>query len=132
MKSSEHLEVGATYSRNHLRDKFSITDASLNNGVFRPKDYDSVWLFVTEKKTPDRTEYIDLLEGDVLHWDGQRQGRTDKWIIEYRERGTEILLFYREHREQYSDYAFRYEGAFEYVSHTGSQPAHFILRRKNG
>lgn len=131
MRTSDHLQVGDTYTRNQLRTLFSITDATINNGVFRPKGHDSVWLFVTEKKTSDRTEYTDLLEGDVLRWDGQQKGLTDKWVIEQSERGTELIVFYRERRDQYPDFAFRYEGVFEYISHSGQYPTHFILRRKS-
>ncbi len=43
---------------------------TVNTGIFQPQGHDSVWLFVTEHKTPDRTQYVDHLEGDVLRWQG--------------------------------------------------------------
>jgi len=52
--TSTQLVVGETYTRDGLRELFGITDATLNNGIFRPKNTRSVWLFVTEEKTPDR------------------------------------------------------------------------------
>lgn len=92
MKTSESLTVGDIYSRNRLREMFGIQDATINTGTFRPKGHDSVWLFVTENKTPDRTQYHDLLDNDVLTWDGQTQGRTDHWIIGHEDLGLELLL----------------------------------------
>ena len=51
--------------------QFTIKDATINTGIFQPKGHDSVWLFVTEQKTPDRTQYVDRLDGDELRWEGQ-------------------------------------------------------------
>ena len=48
--ASEKLKVGEVYSRKSLREIFPTSDATLNTGVFRPKNYSSVWLFVTRKK----------------------------------------------------------------------------------
>jgi hypothetical protein len=44
-------------------------------------------------------------------------------------RGLELVLFYRETNDAYPGYGFRFEGPFEYVSHEGSQPTSFVLRR---
>jgi len=129
MRTSEHLTVGQLYSRKGLQEKFDIADRTINTGVFIPRGHSSVWLFVTEFKSADRIPYRDRLEGDMLHWDGQRQGRTDRYIIEHRARGLELLLFYRESRDEHPDYAFRYEGPFEYQSHEGQYPTHFVLTR---
>ena len=93
MRSSDQLTSGEVYSRATLRETFGITDGTINTGIFQPLEHDSVWLFVTEKKTPDRTQYEDKLEGDILEWDGQMSGRKDDLIISHRERGLEILLF---------------------------------------
>jgi 5-methylcytosine-specific restriction protein A len=108
---------------------YDITDASLNNGIFRPKGHDSVWIFVTETKTADRTQYVDLLEGHTLRCDGQSLGRTDRMIIEHESRGIELLLFYRKTRTEHPGAGFRYEGPFRYVSHSGANPTHFVLQR---
>ena len=86
MKTSALLVVGDIYTRKELSDRFSITDANLKNGVFRPKNHESIWLFITENKSPDRTQYSDLLGDNLLIWDGQTQGRTDKFIIEHKVR----------------------------------------------
>src|ERR1700677_3238326 len=98
MKTSEQLTVGNVYSRVDLRAMFGITDATIKNGIFRPKGHDSISLFVTEEKTPDRTQYQDELRGDELHMDGQSAGLTDKLLIEHKDRGQEVILFYRRTR----------------------------------
>jgi hypothetical protein len=129
MKTSTFLTVGNVYSRVELADRFEITDATLNTGIFRPLGHESVWLFVTEKKTPDRTQYRDHLDGNDLSWDGQTSGRKDALIINHEAEGLELLLFYRGSKTEYDNYGFRYEGPFRYISHKGSKPAHFLLRR---
>jgi hypothetical protein len=129
MKTSSVLTVGKVYSRVELADRFGITDATLNTGIFQPPGHESVCLFVTEKKTPDRTQYRDHLDGDDLSWDGQTSGRKDAVIIGHEAEGLELLLFYRKSKTEFDNYGFRYEGAFRYVSHRGSKPAHFLLRR---
>lgn len=129
MKTSESLTLGEIYTRNRLKEMFGIKDATINTGTFRPKGHDSVWLFVTEKKTSDRTQYYDRLDNDVLHWDGQTMGRTDHWIIGHKNQSLELLLFYRKSKTEHPGAGFRYEGPFEYVSHRGSHPTRFTLRR---
>jgi putative restriction endonuclease len=64
--------IGEMYSRKSLAKLFDITDATLNNGVFRPKGHSSVWLFVTKNKPANRTPYKDQLVGDVLRWQVKR------------------------------------------------------------
>ena len=129
MKTSEHLSVGSLYSRNELRDQFDITDATINTGIFQPQGHDSVWLFVTEEKTADRTQYKDRLVGDDLYFEGQLRGRTDPLIRDHMERGVELLLFHRQKKDEHPNYAFRFEGVFRYLSEKGSEPTKFHLRR---
>lgn len=129
MKTSDTLNYQAVYTRAQLKQMFGIVDATINTGVFQPKGHHSVWLFVTQRKTADRTQYHDLLEGDRLVWDGQTSGRSDRLIIEHEQRGLELLLFYRQHKYQHPGAGFRYEGRFKYISHTGQHPAQFVLQR---
>ena len=129
MFSSVQLTEGSIYTRNDLRHIFSIKDATLNNGVFKPSGYQSIWLFITEKKTNDKPQFKDLLEGDTLYWDGQSKGRTDKLIIEHAVNNLELLVFYRKQQNEFPEAGFKYEGRFCYINHTGSQPAHFIFQR---
>jgi putative restriction endonuclease len=129
--ASELLEEGHVYTRDDLRDLFSITASSINNGIFKPSAFDSVWLFVTEHKTADRTQYDDLLNGDTLHIEGQTQGGTDHLLQEHVERGLELLLFYRKKKYEHPGAGFTYEGEFLYQSHSRSLPTSFTLIRAN-
>ena len=134
MKTSEKLTVGNLYSRNDLADQFNITDATIKTGIFQPSGTSSVWLFITEQKSADRTQYEDRLDGDRLHWEGQSAGRKDKVIIEHAIHGRELLVFYRSSKNEYPEYAFKYEGPFRYVSHDPGnseirKPSKFILDR---
>jgi len=94
MKTSERLTIGQVYTREQLKAMFDVTDATINTGIFKPVWHDSVWLSVTEQKTPDQTQYEDKLRGDILEWDGQQASRKDPVIIEHRKRGLELVLFY--------------------------------------
>lgn len=123
------LVVGEVYTRNDLRELFGITDATLNNGIFRPKGRAEVWLFVTENKSADREQYVDKLNRDVLYWQGQRRGRTDPLIIDHKRNGELLLLFYRTAKYQFEGSGFVFEGPFEYVSHSGGLPTSFVLQR---
>lgn len=127
--ASERLEVGHIYPREDLIELFSITDATINTGVFRPAGYRSVWLFVTRDKTNDRTQYRDFLDGDLLHWEGQTSGRTDSKIVDHEANGDELLVFYRGSKRQHPKAGFKFEGQFRYLSHTPGNPSQFLLQR---
>lgn len=127
IKTSSNLRIGEVYSRNDLKELFQISDATINNGIFRPKGHDSVWLFVTEEKQDDRTQYRDHLAGDTLTIQGQTQGRTDALIREHKAQGLELLLFHRKKKDAFPEYGFRYEGEFSYSSEVGEKPTTFTL-----
>jgi len=128
IRSSEALEVLGYYSRKDLQAQFNIVDATIFTGIFQPKDHASIWLFITEEKTSDRTDYADYFDGEVLDFEGQKTGRTDDKIINHVVDGNEILVFYRKKKDQYPRYAFRYLGRFMYVTHKGNKPKEFILQ----
>jgi hypothetical protein len=127
--TSQLLSPGTTYTREQLSSMFEITDATINTGIFLPAGTASIWLFVTRTKTPDRRQYVDSLEGDTLHWQGQMAGRKDALIREHEQRGLELLVFYREEKYQFLGAAFRYEGPFRHLTHSGARPTTFTLRR---
>jgi len=129
MKSSSKLVTGRVYTRAELREIFGISDATINNGIFRPKGHSSVWLFVTEEKTSDRTQYHDRLQGNQLTMQGQTMGRTDHLISGHSGRGDELLLFHRKSKFEHPGAGFVYEGEFQYVGHQGAQPTTFQLER---
>lgn len=125
--ASENLKVGEIYTRKSLAKLFHITDATLNTGVFKPKNHSSVWLFVTRKKAANQPKYVDFLSGKTLHWQGQTSGKSDQMIIDHKNRDLELLLFYREDPKQYADAGFRYLGPVEYVTHNPGHPSSFTL-----
>ena len=129
---SSRLVEGQIYTRVELRDLLESNDATMNTGIFRPSGYDSVLLFVTEKKSPDRTQYVDHLAGSILHWQGQTAGRKDSLIITHAQQGLELLVFYRTSKSEYPGSGFKYEGRFRYCSHTAGQPTNFTLERAPG
>ena len=125
--ASEKLKIGEIYKRKSLAELFHITDATLNTGVFKPKNHSSVWLFVTSKKAANQPKYVDLMTGNKLQWQGQTSGKSDLMIIEHKARDLELLLFYREEPKEYADSGFRYLGPVEYVSHNPGHPSTFTL-----
>lgn len=126
---SKLLQVGAIYTREDLKKVLDTQDATINTGIFRPSGFSSVLIFITKNKTSDRTQYEDHLDGDTLHCQGQSAGRTDSLIIEHRQRGLELLVFYRDSKYEYPGAGFRFEGLFNYVSHAGTKPTNFVLNR---
>ena len=132
MRTSEVLTQGDVYTRQQLRERFGIADKTMDTGIYKPPDHDSVWLFVTEKKSDEMTAYVDRLEGDTLYWQGQMAGLKDDQIIEHAGRGLELVVFYRPKKDAFDGYGFRFEGAFSYESHSGGAPTSFVLRRFPG
>jgi hypothetical protein len=64
--ASEKLKVGEIYSRKSWKELFPTKDATINTGVFKPKNYSSVWFFVTRKKAANQPKYVDNLVGSTL------------------------------------------------------------------
>lgn len=126
---SSHLTAGDIYTRAKLAEILESKDMTINTGIFQPRGYDSILLFVTEKKSADRTQYVDQLDGDRLYWQGQTTGRKDSLITTHAQQHLEILLFYRNARDEHPGSGFRYEGRYRYCSHIVGQPASFILER---
>jgi hypothetical protein len=127
--TASQLKLGEVYTRERLRQIFGITDATLNTGLFQPRGYSSLWIFLTEQKTPDRTPYVNRLEGDTLYFQSQTLGRKDNLVINHEEQGLELLAFYRKEKYEYPGAGFRYEGPFRYLSHKGERPTSFVLQR---
>lgn len=126
---SSHLTEDQIYTRAELATLLKSNDATIKTGIFQPRDYDSILLFVTERKPGDMTQYADRLVGDTLHWQGQMAGRKDELIIAHEQHHCELLVFYRRTKTEYPGSGFRYAGRFRYRSHSGGQPTSFILER---
>ncbi len=135
MKISEKLSPGIVYTRAELAELCGLdatTGGQLHTWIFRPdrQRYESYWMFVTAKKASDRPEVVDRLDGDILHTEGQAKQMTDRWVMNHKADGLELLVFFRNKKNEYPGGGFRYEGIFEYVDHDkGSKPTSFRLRR---
>jgi hypothetical protein len=129
MFTSSKLQPGEVYTREQLRQMFNISDQTIYTGIFRPAGHNAIWLFVTERKSGDMTEYNDFLDGDTLNWDGQTSGRKDQMIISHEQNGLELLVFYRKRKQEHPGAGFRYEGRFRYKTHAGGNLTHFTLQR---
>lgn len=127
-KPSESLDLLRIYSRKDLKEKFGIFDTRIDTGVFPWEAQSSVWLFVTKEKTTGMTDYSDDFDGQILNSDGQMAGRTDKKIIHHMEDGNELLVFFRNRKNEYPNSAFKYLGRFQYLSHNGERPTRFVLQ----
>ncbi|WP_157002072.1 hypothetical protein [Agromyces laixinhei] len=132
VRTSRFLLPGHVYTRADLKDAFGIIDASINNGIFQPKGHDSVWLFVTKEKTADRVQYADRLDGAILTFPGQTEGRTDSKLFDHVANGHELIVFYRDRKYEHPGAGFQFEGGFEYVTHVPGRPSVFTLRRVDG
>lgn len=126
---SKHLIPGKMYTRDHLLGILASQDRTIFTGIFKPKGWNSILIFATQKPAKDRTQFSNRLNEHTLHWQSQTKGRKDRQVVEHLQDGVELLVFYREETKQLPGGAFIYEGQFEYVSHTGREPADFILRR---
>lgn len=122
------FEIGKVYNRTQISNLLKSRDSSVNNGIFRPKGQDFVIIFVTMNKTKDRTQYLDLLNGENLAWEGQLSGRTDSVIINHASLGLDLVLMYRESRNASKNYGFTFMGRLLYLNHVGSKPARFTLK----
>jgi hypothetical protein len=126
---SSRLIEGDIYTRAKLAEILESKDMTINTGIFQPRDYDSILLFVTERKSADRTQYVDQLDGDRLYWQGQMAGRKDTLIMTHEQQSLEVLVFYRSAKGEHPGGGFRYEGRFRYCSHSAGQPTNFVLER---
>ena len=79
---------------------------AIGKGVVTRADVPYIVLFVTREKQAALTQYVDFLNGDMLHWEGEKGHGNDKRIARAHEHGDEIHLFYRDIHHT----PFRYHG----------------------
>ena len=133
---SSALKTEEIYTRAELSTRFAIKDSTLKNGIFKPKDFDSVLIFITANKTSDRPQYKDVYDGETLSMEGQPRGRTDRLLHSHKEMDLELLLFYRLSKNEHAGAGFRFEGQFECISYEPGnpkqgKPARFRLHKRN-
>ena len=71
------------------------------------------------------TQYKDYLDGQGLHWEGEKKHRSDLRIVNAQARGFQIHLFYREIHHS----LFKYYGQISLVSSAFSldAPSSFVF-----
>lgn len=95
--NSADLEIGAQYTRPELAELWGYdSHAAISRGVVTPKGGGHILLFVTREKQQSLTQYVDFINGDLLHWEGERAHGNDERIARSPQTGEEIHLFYRD------------------------------------
>lgn len=111
-KSSATLDLLTVYSREELRDRFHLTDAIISEGVFKPSDARSVWLFVTAENAMGASRVGGFFDGQVLLFEKPARGKGGSLILNHGRDGNEIIVFYRKKKREFANYGFRYLGRF--------------------
>lgn len=93
----EALDVGARYTRPQLARMWGYErHNAIARGVFTPAGGGYIIIFVTREKQASLTQYEDYLNGDCLHWEGEKGHGSDLRIARSHETGEEVHLFYRD------------------------------------
>ena len=130
------LDVHCRYTRNQLFAALDYDSANLREGVkYLPEKKTDVFLITLNKSDKDyspTTMYEDYaISPSRFHWQSQSTTAADsptgQRYIHHRERGSKVLLFVREFKNDAlgtSPYTFL--GQASYVSHTGSRPMNIV------
>jgi putative restriction endonuclease len=91
------ITIGKRYTRPALAAMWAYRSYNaISKGVVTPRDKKDIVLFVTRIKQESLTQYQDYIEGDILHWEGERRHGSDLRIARAAENGDTIHLFYRD------------------------------------
>ena len=94
--SFSRILVGSKWTRQELADLWQCAAyQAIARGVVTPRDSRFIVLFVQEEKPDDFTQYDDRLAGKRLHWEGEKQHRTDSRIVNAERNQDEIHVFHR-------------------------------------
>lgn len=100
------IAVGSTWSRPSLATHWGYLGfEALARGVVTPKGDNKIILFVTEEKQPSSTSYQDLLNEDILSWEGPNHHQPDERIVNATQNNDEIHLFHR--KRHHRDFEYR-------------------------
>jgi hypothetical protein len=124
----DELTKGEIYSRLELKEKYPQFSnlrvdpkGGKGRGIHKSKTDDTIWLFVSETKLGGEQKYNNLLDNDILHWQGEHNIQSDhlnKSVVDYKN----VHVLYRENEKRYKNYGFRYEGEFTILEHTKNKP----------
>ncbi|MCU1251038.1 MAG: hypothetical protein JWQ49_4067 [Edaphobacter sp.] len=122
-----NIKVGHFYSRNTLAALWGYSSYhALARGVVTPKTDDKIVLFVTENKQESAEQYVDQLNGDVLHWEGPKDHFAEERMLKAAQSGEEIHLFHR--NRHHSDFTYLGKIAVEKHRIIIGSPSKFVFR----
>ena len=125
--SFESIKIGEVYSRNFLAKTWGYAAyQALARGVVTPKGDSKIILFVTADKQEWIQQYTDKLQGDVLIWEGPNDHFAEGRMLNVKDSGEEIHLFFR--ARHHTD--FTYYGKIEVEGATieSKRPSRFTFR----
>jgi hypothetical protein len=102
--SFDSISPGSKWTRNALAELWSYKSFhAIARGVVTPKGRNVIVLFVTEDKQEGLTQYVDHLEGNTLHWEGEENHQNDGRIANSPQTRDEIHVFHRpRHHESFT------------------------------
>lgn len=121
------IQIGKKYARPWLARKWGFASyRAFAKGVFCPRGGGQIILFVTWIKQESLEQYNDYISGEYLFWEGETGHRTDQRIINAKDRGEHIHLFFREIHHS----PFEYKGLIELTNSTvlTNKPSAFIFK----
>ena len=92
------LQIEGSYRTDELARILQVEESSmLRKGVITRRNQNLLIILVTLEKRADATPYKDILDGSVLHWEGQTRGKhAEKYMMEA---SHEVFVFIREQQK---------------------------------
>ncbi len=121
------IGIGKKYARPWLARRWGFASyRAFAKGVFCPRGGGQIILFVTWIKQESLEQYNDYISGEYLFWEGETGHRTDQRIINAKNSGEGIHLFFR----QIHHSPFEYKGLIELFNSTvlTNKPSTFVFR----
>ncbi len=123
----EDLVVGNLYTRVDLARLWGYRGhQAIARGVVTPSGGGTIILFVTQEKQASLTQYRDYINGDHLHWEGEKGRGSDRRIARSPQTGEEVHLFFREIHHT----PFRYHGRIFITefNERAERPSRFVFK----
>jgi hypothetical protein len=123
----DEIERGATYGRNELATRWGYASYhAIARGVVTPANDTKIVLFITRTKQRTAFPYRDKLEGNRLIWEGPTDHFGEERILNAKESGDEIHLFYRD--KHHTDFTYLGRSEIRGIEKSRWAPARFILQ----
>lgn len=124
--SFKDISVGSKWSRKDLASLWGYQAyQALARGVVTPAKENKIILFVTEEKQASATNYKDVLQEDILNWEGPTDHFAEERMITAKERNDEIHLFHRP--RHHMDFEYQGQVRVILVEQHQSAPSRFVF-----